>query len=338
MLAAARGLTDRLLFRLRKVTNRLLFQLRDSEPGSVVLVMRRVFIVPTKPGMAFVALLLIMLIGSINYTLGLGFALTFFTGACAVADMVMTARNLALLRLSPGRAQPVFSGQEAQFELLVHNDTPRDRYAILLGFHHDGEPRHPVDVPAGAAAAVALSAATEGRGWLPAPRVRLVTRFPLGLFRAWSYWQPDLKALVYPAPEAGAPPLPLSGAASEDGHGQVGLDNFAGIRSYQPGDPMRHLAWRQIARHDPALGGQLVTKHFEGGAVAEMMLDFNELPANMDLELRLSRMTRWVLEAEQRALPYAFRIGHHSYPPAVGDAHRAACLRALALYGQEAFG
>jgi uncharacterized protein (DUF58 family) len=57
----------------------------------------------------------------------------------------------------------------------------------------------------------------------------------------------------------------------------------------------------------------------------------------MDLELRLSRMARWVLEAEQRALPYGFRLGHHDLPPALGDAHRTACLRALALYGQEAY-
>jgi uncharacterized protein (DUF58 family) len=173
------------------------------------------------------------------------------------------------------------------------------------------------------------------RGWLAAPRIQLTTRFPLGLFKAWSYWQPALRVLVYPAPESPAQPLPSHGAASEDGHGTVGLDNFAGIRNYQQGDPMRHLAWRQIARHDPALGGQLVTKHFEGGAVAELALDFADLPLQLDLELKLSRMTQWVLEAEQRALPYTFRLAQHAYGPALGDAHRAACLRALALFGRE---
>jgi uncharacterized protein (DUF58 family) len=144
-----------------------------------------------------------------------------------------------------------------------------------------------------------------------------------------------LRVLVYPAPEAEAPPLPMSGAASEDGHGTVGLDNFAGIRSYQPGDPMRHLAWRQIARVDPAIGGQLATKHFEGGAVSDILLDFAALPPNLDVELRLARLARWVLEAEARALPYALRIAGHDLGPGLGDAHRAACLRALALYGTE---
>jgi uncharacterized protein (DUF58 family) len=320
----------------KRARDKWLFQLQDSEPGVVTLTMRRVFIVPTRPGLAFCGLLLVMLIGALNYNLGLGFALTFFAGACAVADMYLTAKNLAMLQLAPGRAQPVFAGEEAQFELHLNNRGKRDRYAVWLGFQADGEPRQATDVPAGGGSAVRLSAASVQRGWLEAPRVRLVTRFPLGLFRAWSYWRPDLKVLVYPAPETPAQPLPSSGAASEDGHGTVGLDNFAGIRSYQPGDPMRHLAWRQIARHDPALGGQLVTKHFDGGAVAELCLDFAGLPPRMELEQKLARMTRWVLEAEQRALPYTFRLAQHEYGPALGDAHQAACLRALALFGHAA--
>lgn len=319
----------------RKGRDQWLFQLRDAEPGTVTLTSRRVFILPTRAGLAFAVLLLVMLIGALNYSLGLGFALTFFAGACAVADMYLTAKNLALLQLAPGRAQPVFAGEEAQFELHLLNRSQQDRYAVWLGFQADGEPRHVTDVAAGGASAVLLTAHSSERGWLAAPRVRLVTRFPLGLFRAWSYWRPDARVLVYPAPELPAPALPSSGAASEDGHGTVGLDNFAGIRSYQPGDPLKHLAWRQIARHDPALGGQLVSKHFEGGAVAELSLDFAALPLAMDLEQKLARMASWVLQAEQRALPYSFRLAQHDYGPALGDAHRANCLRALALFGKE---
>jgi uncharacterized protein (DUF58 family) len=170
--------------------------------------------------------------------------------------------------------------------------------------------------------------------------VVLSTRFPLGLFRAWSTWRPATRALVYPRPEEGAPPLPVGGDEVRGGRAGISLtmrDDFAGVRSYQPGDSPRQLAWRQIARLDPALGGQLVTKHFEGGVGDELVLDFALLPAQLDLELRLSRMTRWVLDAEQRALPYAFRLGSVRYDAGNGAAHQAACLRALALYGvQEA--
>jgi uncharacterized protein (DUF58 family) len=137
--------------------------------------------------------------------------------------------------------------------------------------------------------------------------------------------------LVYPHPEEDAPPLPAVDALHSDDHGAGGQDDFAGVRAYQAGDSMKRLAWRQIAR----LGGDgaLVSKHFEGGAASEMRIDFSALPAAMECEARLSRMTRWIIEAEARNLPYAFNLGELAYPAALGGAHREACLRALALYG-----
>ncbi len=318
---------------IRRGADKWLFQLRDAEPGEVFLNQRRVFILPTGAGLGFFMLLVVLLVAATNYNLSLGFALVFLLASCAVIDMYLTYKNLGQLHLKPGRAAPLFAGEDAQFELNVVNRTGLDRYALWIDFIAAGEARYVADVAAGSDAALLLSTPSAERGWLAAPRVRLTSRFPLGLFGAWCYWQPDARALVYPFPEEGAPPLPMSGAASEDGHGHAGHDDFAGIRSYQAGDSLRHMAWRQIARLDPALGGQLVTKHFEGGAIEELVLDFDAIPTTLDLELRLSRMTRWVLDAEQRALPYAFRMHGNVFAAGVGAAHQAACLRALALHG-----
>jgi uncharacterized protein (DUF58 family) len=323
---------------VRARADRWLFQLRSHEPGEVFLNQRRVFILPTGAGVGFGALLIVLLIGATNYNLGLGFALVFLLASCAVVDMYLTYKNLGQLHLAAGRAAPLFAGEDAQFELLVHNRTRLDRYALWLDFVDAGAPRYTLDVAAGGSATLLLSTASATRGLLGAPRVRLSTRFPLGLFNAWAYWQPDAHALVYPFPEAQAPALPMSGAAAADGHGLAGHDDFAGIRSYQSGDALRHLAWRQIARLDPALGGQLVTKQFDGGAIEELVLDFDALPASLDLELRLSRMTRWVLEAEQRALPYGFRLRGTVFAAASGAAHQAACLQVLALHGLDGDG
>jgi uncharacterized protein (DUF58 family) len=321
-------------------TRRMGERLRPSatDKGELVLSQRRIYILPTRPGLGFGALLLVLLIGSINYSLGLGYALTFLALSCALVDMVLTWRNLAHLRLQPLRGPNLFAGQEAVFQLQVRNPTARARYAILVDVAggNDGadQPRHAVDVPAQGSAIVRLAVPSGARGWLEAPRLTLSTRFPLGLFRAWSHWRPDTRALVYPFPEEGAPPLPQAAASSRsEGAGQAGEDDFAGVRPYQPGDPLRRLAWRQIARLDPRDGGQLATKHFEGGARAELVLDFAALPPQLDLELRLSRLTRWVLEAESRALPYAFRLGADGVDAGHGAAHQSACLRALALYG-----
>ncbi len=317
-----------------KAINRWVFQLRNAEPGEVFLNQRRVFIVPTKPGLGFGVMLFVLFIGSVNYNLSLGFALTFLMAGCAVIDMHLTFRNLAHLYLAAGRAPAVFAGEEAQFELHLINRRKHDRYAIWLGFIGEGLPdlAQPADVAADASCRVLLSAPARQRGWLAAPRIRLQTRFPLGLLRAWSYWQPDAKVLVYPQPEQNAPPLPMAGEAKEDGQGRAGHDDFAGIRAYQAGDSMKHLAWRQIARLGMESNGTLVTKHFEGGAAGRLQIDFATLPRHMDVEMKLSRMSRWVIEAEARGLPYAFRLGEIVFAAAIGPAHQEDCLRALALH------
>lgn len=330
---------------MRRTTGKWLPRRGTFDAGEVVLSQRRVFILPTRAGIGFAVLLLVLLIGSINYALGLGFGLTFLALSCALVDMVFTYRNLAHLALQQGRVPAVFAGQEAQFELHIANRSALARYGVWIDFADTagkgkGEPRHVADIAAHGSASVLLGVPTSARGWLQPARVVLSTRFPLGLFRAWSYWRPAARALVYPRPEEGAPPLPVHGDAAGNGRASLSStrhDDFAGVRSYQPGDSPRQLAWRQIARLDPALGGQLVTKHFEGGVGDELVLDFAQLPPQLDLELRLSRMTRWVLDAEQRALPYAFRLGAIRYDAGKGAAHQAACLRALALHGiQEA--
>ncbi|WP_211463027.1 DUF58 domain-containing protein [Collimonas silvisoli] len=322
--------------RFRDWLERSLFQLREAEPGEVVLTQRRVFIVPSRPGLAFAVVLVLLFLCSINYNLSLGFGLTFLLAACAVIDMHLTFRNLAYLHLTAGKVAAVFAGEDALFELHLTNRRKHARYAIWLGFIGSGLPaiERAMDVSAHGASHLTLAMTTTHRGWQPAPRIRLRTRFPLGLLRAWSYWQPDSKALVYPQPEASitSPPLPLAPIERSDGNGVAGHQDFAGIRTYQSGDSLKHLAWRQIARLDTELDAKLITKQFEGGAVSDLSIDFAALPYDMPLEAKLSRMTRWILEAEARQLPYAFRLGDSVYGAALGPAHQRACLRALALY------
>ncbi|WP_240162441.1 DUF58 domain-containing protein [Glaciimonas sp. PAMC28666] len=308
----------------------------QAETGEVYLDQRRVYILPTRAGCAFFGILVLLFIGSINYNLSLGFALTFVLGACAVIDMHLTFRNLAFLYLASDHNAAVFSGQEAHFALRLINRRKHARYAVWLGFIGKNLPEldQPVDVPALATCAVIVTTATPHRGRLAAPRVRLQTRFPLGLLRSWCYWQPDGTVIVYPQPEdaASTPPLPTTAHEGNGGSPQAGHEDFAGVRPYQPGDPLKHLAWRQIAKLSSDVDANLITKYFNDGAASDLTLDYAALPHALDVEAKLSRMTRWILEAEMSGLPYAFRIGDIDYAAAIGAGHQQACLQALALY------
>lgn len=306
---------------------RWLYGFTPPERGPIVLRHRRVYIVPTRLGWLFAASLGILLLGSINYSLALGFALTFVLAGAGLAGMVHTARNLALLSVSVGRVEPVFAGESAQFPLRLENRLRFDRPAILARHLASGT-QIVFDVGADSIAEAVLAIPAPRRGRLAMGRTMLETRFPLGLFRAWSYVEPDAQALVYPRPEKS--PLPAPEAQAESGTAQKlarGSDDFAGLRGYQTSDSPRHVAWKAAAR-----SGELLTKQFSGEAAAELWLDWQLLPRALGTEARLSRLAGWVLAAERRGARYGLRLPGVELALGRGGTHRAACLRALALY------
>lgn len=298
--------------------------------GRIVLRHRRVYILPARMGWMFGATVGILLVGSINYALQLGFALTFLLAGMGLVGMVHTTRNLARLSVSAGRVEPTTAGEIVQFRLHLENLEPYDRPAILVR-HLESGAQTVLDLGGRAIADAVLSVPATQRGWLPLGRVMLETRFPLGLFRAWSYAEPDVRCLVYPRPESSS--LPEPGAASDAGAARTqarGTDDFSGLREYQPQDSPRHVAWKAVARSDA-----LLTKQFAGAAGIEMWLDWTALPPAMDTEQRLSRLAGWVIAAELSGARYGLRLPGCALAPDRGESHRAACLRALALHGIE---
>ena len=297
------------------------------EHGAIMLGHRRVYIMPSRLGLLFGGTLGILLVGSINYVLSLGFALAFLLAGLGIAAMVQTARNLAQLSVRTTRSDPVFAGETAQFRLSLANRGDYDRPEILVR-HVASRAQCIVDVASDSASDAVLAVPSERRGWLPLGRVMLETRFPLGLFRAWSYVEPDSRCLVYPRPEASPlPPLaPGAQAGGARAHAQ-GSDDFSGLRAYQPSDSPRHVAWKSAARND-----SMLTKQFAGDAVAKLWLDLRDLPAALGLETRLSRLTGWVLAAERAGAHYGLRLPGGELELGRGEAHRAACLERLAVF------
>src|SRR5438270_5732156 len=158
-----------LLERHPRLANRL-YGFTPPEHGTVVLVHRRVYIVPARLGWLFAATLAILLVGSINYSLSLGFALTFLLAGMGLAGMVHPARNLARIAISVGRAEPVFAGEAAQFRLLLDGRSPFDRPAVLARHVASGA-QLVTDVPPAGIADVVLGVPAQQRGWFQLGRV-----------------------------------------------------------------------------------------------------------------------------------------------------------------------
>lgn len=303
-----------------------LFRPRGAEAGSIVLVQRRIFILPSRHGLVYICALALMLTGSVNYNLSLGFVLTFLLAALGINSILHTYRNLAKLEISPGRAHPVFAGDHARFTLVLNNPGAYDRFAI--GITRDRKDAVYVDVPARQSVTAVIGVPAPRRGLLMPGRLTLFTHYPLGLCYAWAYVEPDVSCIVYPRPEAASAPLPLpathTGTGLERGTGQ---EDFAGLRSYHPGDSPQHIAWKAAAR-----GRGLLTKQFSGRADAQLWLDWQMLPPMLGVEARLSRLARWVIDANAAGLSCGLRLPALTLAPAPGDVQRERCLEALALF------
>ena len=107
----------------------------------------------------------------------------------------------------------------------------------------------------------------------------------------------------------------------------VGVDDFAGFRLYQPGDPTRQIHWKGMARAQ-----QPHSKVFTTLRGTDLWLDWDAL-GDLDTETKLSRLCRWVLDAEAGGLNYGLRLPTLDISPHHGPGHRHRCLEALALYG-----
>jgi len=291
-----------------------------------------IYIVPTRAGFVYAVTLAVMLLASINYQLNLGYILTFLLAGSGLMSMHLTHRTLRGLTLHLRPPQAVFAGEPAPLEIVVRG-AGRLSHGIGLcvqdeGVSYDDVPWVWIDVPAAGQATAHLSFVPAARGLHAVPVLRAETRYPFGLFRAWTVWRPAAQVLAYPAPERPAVPLPpahavggeaLQSRASEGGE-------LEGVRAYQRGDTLKRIVWKKVART-----GELVSRDTRIATQQELWLDYQgtQLP---DAESRLSRLTAWVLAADRAGIAHGLRLPGVELSPDQGEAHRRETLRALALW------
>ena len=293
--------------------------------GTLTLNQRRIFILPTRRGLGFAGVLLLMLLGDINYNLSLGYVLTFLLGTTASITMLHAFRNLAQLEIRAGHCAPVFAGDDACFVFHFHNNSRLQRYQLTL--RDDGGHDTVFDLPAQHNSQIQLAIPAVQRGWLDSGRLTLSTEYPLGLFHAWSYIHFNVRCLVYPRPAA---PQALPASSAQNGSGKVtasGDEDFSGLRNYVAGDALQHIAWKAYAREQG-----LQVKQFSAPQGQELWLDWSLLP-HIASEQKLQLLTRWVMDAEAQGLLYGLRLPGKVIAPQRSPSHCAECLRALALFG-----
>lgn len=294
---------------------------------AMVLGRKQLYMLPTRYGLIFAAMLVVLLFAAVNYANGLAYLLTFLVAAIGIVSLLYTHRNLAGLRVTAGACTPVFAGDIAQLPVCLHNASPRVRLGVTV--EHAKHIVGRADVGLADRACIAVPVPAARRGYLAFPPVVIATVYPFGLVRSWS--RPlvlEHRCLVYPRPGP-ARPLPAAPTAATGGRvlATVEGDDFGGLREFRQGDPPAHVDWKSAAR-----GRGWHVKVFVGDAAETVWLDW-ALLSDLDVETRLSALCRWVLDAERAQTEYGLRLPGQTIAPARGPTHQRHCLEALALYG-----
>lgn len=295
---------------------------RSSTP--VTLRYRQVYILPTRNGWLFAVLLLAIWLGAVNYSNSMIFILVFLLVGVSVVSILHTFANLVRLRVGVDRTEPVFAGDPLFFPVRLQNPAAKPRLAV--GLRQDGAAQGFADLAPEADALVHLQYPTRRRGPLRLKRFDVFTTYPLGLFVAWSPVWLHAEGLVFPRPESGPVPPPAGSGGSGSGElRSEGSEDFAGLRRYRPGDPIRHIAWKS------GHARELQTKRFAAEQTSRLWLDYSQTRVS-GLEPRLSRLCRWVLDAEREGQAFGLRLPGLEIPPDHGPAHTRRCLEALARF------
>ena len=305
---------------------------RVPRTDSQLLTQRNVYILPTRAGLMFALTLVVLLLASINYQLNLGYVLTFLLAGSGLVSMHLTHATLRGLTLHLRAPAPVFAGSPARLECVL-TSPGRARFGIGLKLHAANATSLVwTDVPQGGQAASQLAHVPGWRGVHELPTISVETRFPLGLFKAWSLWRPASELLAYPRLETPMAALPVSrpvpGAASRSQRASSG--DTEGVRSYRRGDPPKLVVWKKAAKA-LASGGELVLGDTATAAQHQLWFDWQACAA-LAPEERLSRLAAWVVAADAAGIDFGLRLPGREIEPGSGDAQRRRCLEVLALW------
>lgn len=288
-----------------------------------------IYVLPTRNGLLFLLAAGLVFIAAINYAVSLAYGLAFMMVSLFVLAILYTFNNLNQLCLARQPTAPVYCGEQIAFNIELRRLPNRAHEALELAFR--GATSSHVDLVDVDRDRVQVFSPATRRGDFRAPLLRISTSFPLGLCRAWSVLDLDLHCLVYPKPVPFAMDQFNTGGGGDQESAliQEGSEDFYGLRDYVPGDPLKQVAWKNVAR-----GQGMHIKQFVDYVDSKIWLDW-DMFYGFGTEERLSRLCYCVLKLSAAGSPFGLKLPGVEIAPDSGARHRDRLLRALALFGQD---
>jgi len=288
------------------------------------LTQRNLYTFPNRIGLGLsITILIIWLLGT-NFQNNLALAISYLLISIFVVAIWQAYGNLAGLVIKAVGASPGFAGDDIRFTIQLTTPNLSGCENVELSWP-DGK-KIIVDLDANNPSEIVVPCRSHYRGFLFPKRLTIQSRYPLGVIRCWTHINLDLQAVVFPKPLAGdEPKLQTGDEESESHHKTKGGDDPGSLRNYQPGDSLKHIAWKLYARERG-----LHTKENEQTLSSEKWLDWFSL--SFPMEHRLSVLTYWALQYEQAGIHYGLNLPEKKIAPDRGHKHLNDILFLLATF------
>lgn len=290
---------------------------------------RRIFIFPSGYGFLYLLVAVLLFLGGINYQNNLILGLCFLIVSLFVVTILHSYRNLSGLCLRAGGSRNGFVGGQGGLEVVLSGERRAHRSLWLRWLD---QPAQEIGVEAGEEVSLWLNLPLARRGPALAPRLRVESRYPLGLLRSWSLVALEQSCLAWPRPlrHEECPGDGGEGRREVAQAGQSGSEEFQGLRDYVPGDSLRQVDWKGYASRRG-----LNVKLFQEPEAGRLWLRYARLPGHAS-EARLSILCYWVLRLSRENRPFAVELPGALLPPGRGAEQRERALDLLARHREHA--
>ena len=266
-------------------------------------------------GYLYLVLIFITFIAGVNYANNLILGFCFLISAVLCISFYITFKQLHALQIQINVVDTPQVGELLSVEIYFKQDAEQARYLwiktenqlhkLLFNTQQHG---------------FQLNFTTSQRGIFQIPPIQIYSVYPFGLVRAWTYLYVHQPAWV--APQAS---LHSVENKQQQQNFEPDLDEFRELRSFQTGDSLHAVSWKQAAR-----GQGLYVKVFEQYEdLKKLEIHYHYMPAQSHEE-KLSLMMGLVEQAEKNHDQYALYLPNAELASGTGALHYSEAKRLLA--------
>lgn len=290
----------------------------------------RVYIVPSKNGLIYLFTSIMVLLLGVIYSNNTALLISFLLISLFLLHMFFTNFNLAGLRIRNLSIKDSYLGETFNLNMQIENSTRSEFHSLHLDLHFTDKESLTVKIPTISAqehSRIEVPFRLDKRGVFSLSKVTLWTRFPMGLFYAWSPVSFQVEFCAYPKALGVSLHDQLIVKTFDEESLEVqkqDIGDFHEHSKYVSGSPLKNIDWKVFAKTE-----KLYLKNYSQGDIKYYRFQLN--PAK-NIEQELSQLSLWIRDISKTHNMWSLQIENTEIGPGNGDHFFKLTMKELAAY------